>query len=137
MLSVPSTPAPGAGTAAASAAMPVWELQLRRYPEPSLPEMGTEQEEQAGLARAGIATSRPPSHRQGWKSLTCLSRRLLSARFICLLLVSRAPICLPVIWTNVDGQKQAGLSIFPSPFLLPPLHTIHCQQEHQGKRMNN
>lgn len=30
----------------------------------------------------------------------------------------RALICRPVIWTNVDGQKQAGLSSPPLPFSL-------------------
>lgn len=62
---------------------------------------------------------------RGWKfppSLSC--PRLLSAGFLCLPLAFRALICWPVIWTNVDGQKQAGLSLPPLPFS-PFFHLPH------------
>lgn len=50
------------------------------------------------------------------------------AGFLCPPLAFRALICRPVIWTNVDGQKQAGLSFPPSPFLsFSTFHTLHCQ----------
>lgn len=85
-------------------------------------------EERASPARA--TDRNPPAlprhSGRGWKfPAPPSSNRLLSARFIFLLLAFRAPICLPVIWTNVDGQKQAGLSFLPPlpfSFFLPPPH---------------
>lgn len=72
-----------------------------------------------GLLETGLQSA------WGWKfppSLSCTL--LLSAGFLCLPLAFRALICWPVIWTNVDRQKQAGLSFPLLPFSLF-LHLLH------------